>query len=151
VTAALALGISLFQDWPIAIQLACLAILIAASFWLVSVVWKQFKFFRAEPNGPITSWHFAAWNLKNYDAFLDNKVRYAREALAIDEARKSFPRVIWGRKVDQARLKDLKPAWLKQVWFPGNHSDIGGSYPEVESRLSDISGGLNGWPQHFSL
>ena len=26
-----------------------------------------------------------------------------------------------------------------QVWFAGNHSDIGGSYPETESRLSDIS------------
>jgi hypothetical protein len=25
------------------------------------------------------------------------------------------------------------------VWFAGNHSDIGGSYPENESRLSDIS------------
>lgn len=31
------------------------------------------------------------------------------------------------------------PAWLKQVWFAGCHSDIGGSYPEAESRLSDIT------------
>jgi hypothetical protein len=29
--------------------------------------------------------------------------------------------------------------WLVQVWFAGNHSDIGGSYPEEESRLSDIA------------
>ncbi len=28
---------------------------------------------------------------------------------------------------------------FKQVWFAGNHSDIGGSYPETESRLSDIA------------
>jgi hypothetical protein len=28
---------------------------------------------------------------------------------------------------------------LSQCWFAGNHSDIGGSYPEAESRLSDIS------------
>jgi hypothetical protein len=28
---------------------------------------------------------------------------------------------------------------LVQVWFAGNHSDIGGSYAEVESRLSDIA------------
>ena len=27
---------------------------------------------------------------------------------------------------------------FRQVWFAGNHSDIGGSYPEDESRLSDI-------------
>ena len=35
--------------------------------------------------------------------------------------------------------RDKKPAWLKQVWFAGCHSDIGGSYLEPESRLSDIS------------
>ena len=28
---------------------------------------------------------------------------------------------------------------FKQVWFAGSHSDIGGSYPETESRLSDIA------------
>ena len=39
----------------------------------------------------------------------------------------------WANK-DQGR-----DGWLKQVWFAGNHSDIGGSYPENESRLSDIS------------
>lgn len=32
-----------------------------------------------------------------------------------------------------------RPQWLKQVWFAGCHSDIGGSYLEPESRLSDIS------------
>ena len=32
-----------------------------------------------------------------------------------------------------------RAGWLKQVWFAGNHSDIGGSYPENESRLSDIA------------
>jgi hypothetical protein len=25
------------------------------------------------------------------------------------------------------------------AWFAGNHSDIGGSYPENQSRLSDIA------------
>jgi Uncharacterized alpha/beta hydrolase domain (DUF2235) len=29
--------------------------------------------------------------------------------------------------------------WFEQVWFAGNHSDIGGSYCENESRLSDIA------------
>jgi hypothetical protein len=28
---------------------------------------------------------------------------------------------------------------FRQVWFAGNHSDVGGSYPENESRLSDIA------------
>ncbi len=38
-----------------------------------------------------------------------------------------------------AKAEGRKPAWLKQVWFAGCHSDVGGSYPEDESRLSDIT------------
>jgi hypothetical protein len=40
---------------------------------------------------------------------------------------------------------DEYPDWLQQVWFAGNHSDVGGSYPENEARLSDIS---LGWMVH---
>jgi hypothetical protein len=29
--------------------------------------------------------------------------------------------------------------YFEQVWFPGNHSDVGGGYEENESRLSDIT------------
>lgn len=36
----------------------------------------------------------------------------------------------WGQK-DSAQLA--------QCWFAGNQSDVGGSYPETESRLSDVS------------
>ena len=36
-------------------------------------------------------------------------------------------------------MKDAPKDWLVQVWFAGNHSDIGGSYPETGSRLSDIA------------
>jgi len=54
----------------------------------------------------------------------------ARSANAIDERRKDFDRVTWGQ-ADSTQLS--------QAWFAGNHSDIGGSYPETESRLSDIS------------
>ena len=45
----------------------------------------------------------------------------------------------WARSTDaEWNEKQGNRDWLKQVWFPGNHSDIGGSYPEEESRLSDI-------------
>jgi len=33
----------------------------------------------------------------------------------------------------------VEAEWFQQIWFAGNHSDIGGSYPEDESRLSDVS------------
>jgi len=113
-----------------------------AAFFAGSLVWsakKQFKFIEKPPQGGKISWHFAAWNLKHYDRFLDSSVGYGRHALSIDENRKRFPRVGWGNSGD-TREQDRGPLkWLKQEWFAGNHSDIGGSYPEDESRLSDIA------------
>lgn len=83
--------------------------------------------------------HYAKWNLSNYDRWLDLEVGHARHALAIDEHRENFPRVSWAMAAEAEKAKQRTPAWLKQVWFAGCHSDIGGSYPEPESRLSDIA------------
>lgn len=80
--------------------------------------------------------HLTTARMKMYDTELDEQVRYARHAIAIDEQRKSFARVPWGIP---GQWKAGKPVWFEQVWFAGNHSDIGGSYPEDESRLSDIA------------
>src|ERR1700730_4542891 len=74
--------------------------------------------------------HQAEWKSGNCDPLLSKYVGTARSANAIDERRKDFDRVQWG----QADSKQLS-----QWWFAGNHSDIGGSYQETESRLSDIS------------
>ena len=79
------------------------------------------------------------WKLENYDKWLDSDVGYARHALAIDESRKDFPRVKWATIEEAEKTEGREPTWLKQVWFPGCHSDVGGSYPESESRLSDIA------------
>jgi uncharacterized protein (DUF2235 family) len=74
--------------------------------------------------------HQAEWKSGNFDRLLSRYVGAARSANAIDERRKDFDRVGWGQ-ADSTQLS--------QAWFAGNHSDIGGSYPETESRLSDIS------------
>ena len=66
-------------------------------------------------------------------------MRAARHALAIDETRSDFARVPWGFKGAVEARPPGEPEWLQQLWFAGNHSDIGGSYAEDESRLSDIS------------
>lgn len=101
---------------------------------------RQFKYICNGPSGKKFSWHFAAWNLTDYDHYLDNSVGYARHAQSIDENRKRFPRVGWGYARDVARMEGKKsPPWLRQLWFAGVHSDIGGSYPEDESRLSDVA------------
>lgn len=83
------------------------------------------------------------WKSTKYDKSLDFRVKYARQALAIDEWRADFERVPWGRSEDlgahEKQAKPGDPVWLKQVWFAGDHADIGGGYPVNESRLSDIT------------
>jgi hypothetical protein len=83
-------------------------------------------------------WHFAGFHSGFYDQYLDARVRYARHALAIDETREDFARVPWGVKGAHPPRNPGEPEWLVQLWFAGCHSDIGGSYAEDESRLSDI-------------
>jgi hypothetical protein len=84
--------------------------------------------------------HFTAPKMQFYDKHLDNAVWYARHAMSIDENRADFARVPWGSTQNQGPPRpDSYPDWLDQIWFAGVHSDIGGSYSENESRLSDIA------------
>jgi len=67
-----------------------------------------------------------------YDTKIGPNVDIARHAMAIDEVRSDFEPTIW----DPREKLDLK-----QVWFVGVHSNIGGSYaPDKETGglLSDI-------------
>jgi uncharacterized protein (DUF2235 family) len=83
------------------------------------------------------TFHLSRFRFEHYDKELSLDVLYVRHAIAIDEHRASFDRVRWGRMNQWPIRAKTEPAWLKQVWFAGNHSDIGGSFPENESRLSD--------------
>jgi len=78
------------------------------------------------------------WPL-NYDEHFPKTVRFARHALAIDEYRRDFVRVPWGGSGTVLPGKPGEPEPFVQIWFAGNHADIGGSYPDNESRLSDIT------------
>jgi uncharacterized protein (DUF2235 family) len=81
--------------------------------------------------------HFTDVHMENCETDLSPDVSWARHAISIDERRKSFPRVKWGGSYSETKTEPAN--WFEQRWFAGNHSDIGGSYPENESRLSDIS------------
>jgi len=84
--------------------------------------------------------HFTSWKMQFYDKHLDNAVWYARHAMSIDESRADFARVPWASAANCGPARpDSYPDWLDQIWFAGNHSDVGGSYAENESRLSDIA------------
>ena len=82
--------------------------------------------------------HYAQWEGKNFNRLLSRFVTYARSANALDETRADFDRLPWGptrKGVDETAGYPT----FRQFFFAGNHSDVGGSYPEVESRLSDIA------------
>jgi uncharacterized protein (DUF2235 family) len=83
----------------------------------------------------------ARYRMAFYDTQLAYAVRYARQALAIDENRRQFDCVPWGEDNTRPRAAGdaSVPARFRQMWFAGSHSDVGGSYPETESRLSDIA------------
>ncbi|KAF4833840.1 hypotheticall protein [Colletotrichum tropicale] len=48
------------------------------------------------------------------------RIQHAFHALALDEYRKPFKPTLWSRDVSN------KNTHLRQVWFPGSHSDVGG-------------------------
>jgi len=75
------------------------------------------------------------WRHAFHDASLNPKVRYARQALSIDEDRKTFAPEIWDESKETP--DDKARGRIKQVWFPGVHSDVGGGYPETG--LSDLA------------
>ena len=83
--------------------------------------------------------HWAAFKMRFYDLRLSTRIPYARHAMAIDENRRAFDRVPW-RIIGDPRQKDENGVLrFEQLWFAGNHSDVGGSYAENDSRLSDIA------------
>ena len=83
----------------------------------------------------------ARYRMAFYDTRLVYAVRYARHALSIDENRKQFTCVPWDDEQSSRSGAEggVTPPRFRQVWFAGGHSDVGGSYPETEARLSDIA------------
>jgi uncharacterized protein (DUF2235 family) len=84
--------------------------------------------------------HLAQLKQQFMDFDLNANAGYARHAISIDENRASFARVPWGfNDPKHDELDGNGNPWFQQLWFAGNHADIGGGYPENESRLSDCA------------
>ena len=60
---------------------------------------------------------------------LSKSVELARHALAIDDERRTFHPTLWDKETEFYQS-------MKQVWFCGMHTDVGGGYQE--QKLSDI-------------
>jgi uncharacterized protein (DUF2235 family) len=106
---------------------------------LIKLRHDSYRFIDNGPNGKGRKGHHIRWKAANYDRGLSGHVGYARHALAIDETRADFPRVPWGKDDIVRKRVGSEPDPFVQLNFAGNHSDIGGSYPEPESRLSDVA------------
>lgn len=92
-------------------------------------------------------WFVGVWDTVSSVGWIENPLRLpytadnpdieiGRHAIAIDERRAFFRTNLW-------RLNNSPPVSgpkdLKQVWFVGAHSDVGGGYPEAESGLAKIA------------
>jgi uncharacterized protein (DUF2235 family) len=75
------------------------------------------------------------WRHAFHDVSLNPKVRYARQTLSIDENREIFEPVMWDELKETP--EDKARGRIKQIWFPGVHSDVGGGYPQTG--LSDLA------------
>ena len=117
---------------------------VLAAIFLIVFVWyatQQVKFApEADPKRPWRTLSLSFGRMSFEDKTLNDNVRYARHAISIDENRAAFARVGWGDPHGSRPDRDADGfCTFEQLWFAGNHSDIGGSYAENESRLSDVS------------
>lgn len=71
------------------------------------------------------------WRHSFHNFKLSSSVRYGYHAIAIDDERTVFHPTLWDGLSNPAYQK------MKQVWFCGSHTDIGGGYEE-NGGLSDI-------------
>jgi hypothetical protein len=62
---------------------------------------------------------------KWHDTSLSDRIEHAFQALALDETRAPFSPAVWERLPHNKLTTDLR-----QVWFPGNHGNCGGGWPD---------------------
>ncbi len=64
---------------------------------------------------------------KFFDTNLSGIINHAFQALALDERRSPFKAAVWERTDRHQTTVDLR-----QCWFPGAHSNVGGGYDDQE-------------------
>lgn len=69
-----------------------------------------------------------------HDVQLSDGIKVALHAVGIDEKRSFFPPTLWVADPTDSLPEDRV---VEQVWFPGVHSNVGGSYNDA--RLSDTA------------
>ncbi len=68
----------------------------------------------------------------------EKRYRHIRHAVSMDEHRRTFaPRLYWDNEYDVNPDDPAQHRSLRQRWFRGVHSDVGGGYDAREAGLSD--------------
>ena len=87
-------------------------------------------------------WDRWVWPMLPRDNSLNERVKYARHALAIDDERQTFFPLLWDEDSDAEKEKNRKfghpPDRIKQVWFAGMHSNVGGGYADDALSLGPL-------------
>jgi uncharacterized protein (DUF2235 family) len=132
---AVSWALSFFSSSPFLVWLGFLGSATA----ILAAVWYAGEHLKSP--GPLPGYsasqtrHWTEFRMRFHDLKLSPRVPYARHAISIDENRAEFNRVRW---LGDPGVRDGINKF-EQVWFAGNHSDVGGSYPENDSRLSDTA------------
>src|SRR5262249_10490542 len=69
-----------------------------------------------------TAIDWAIWPISFRNHVLPQKVLRARHALSLDDERTTFHPIRFDHETNDQRIKE--------VWFAGSHSDVGGGYPD---------------------
>ncbi|KAK4446012.1 hypothetical protein QBC34DRAFT_412229 [Podospora aff. communis PSN243] len=77
------------------------------------------------PKTPLTRSTRRAREMQFESLHVHSKVEYAFHAIALDEWRTAFQPTMWGKRENH----DTK---LRQVWFPGNHGNVGGGWEDQQ-------------------
>jgi uncharacterized protein (DUF2235 family) len=88
-------------------------------------VWDTVAAYGFPVDGIADFWNEFIYPFKFTDHCLHPCVRKARQALAIDEERRTFSPELWDERDEIAGSERIE-----QVWFAGVHSNIGGGYPK---------------------
>lgn len=80
---------------------------------------------------------FNWWNRKYqfHDVKLSTQIKYAYQALALDEKRRVFRPTLW--EVSDPEERERAGGTCEQVWFSGAHANVGGGF--VDCGLSNIA------------
>lgn len=75
----------------------------------------------------------AIWPISFRNRVLAKRVKHVRHALALDDERTSFHPVLFDMRDEEKRSR------IREVWFAGVHSDVGGGYPDPSLALVPLN------------